>query len=53
MVIQLGVTILKKDQFRVPPGLVWGKGEKEFVLFSVFGVPLDDWANGGADILMW
>ena len=48
MVIQLGVTGLKKDWFGVPPGLVYGNEWGRVVWFSVCEAPLDDYTNGGS-----
>ena len=46
--VSTGSTRIEKDQVRVPPGLVWGKGEEWMVWFNVCGAPLDDWATGGS-----
>ena len=43
---------IEKDQTCVSPRPVWGKMGEGAVWFSVCGVPLDDWANGGyVDVL--
>ena len=47
MVIRLGVTGLKNTKIVYLLDLFEGRGEKRSVQFSVYGVPLDDWADGG------
>ena len=46
VVIQLGVTRLKKTGFVYLLAVVWRKGGEGVVWFSVWA-SLDDWANGG------
>ena len=47
-----GSNWIEKDQDHVPPRPVWGKRGEGAVRFSLCGVPLDDWANGGyVDVL--
>ena len=46
VVIQLGVTRLKKTGFVYLLAVVWRKGREGVVWFSVWA-SLDDWANGG------
>ena len=46
--IVTGRNRIEKDLVHVPPKLDWGNGREGVRSFSVCGVPLDDWANGGS-----
>ena len=48
-----GSNWIKKDQDCVPPRPVWRKRGEGPVWFSVYGAPLDDWANGGYDDVLF
>ena len=44
---------IEKKQGRVSLRPVWGKRGKRTVWFSVFGLPLNDWANGGSAVVLF
>ena len=49
----IGGNRIEKDQDRVPPRPVRGKRGEGPVWFSVCGVPLDNWGNGGYDDVLF